>query len=490
MPGKSRGTRKCGPGVISERRTPSNGHLIFSFAQIALLHLTHHLYFPTNMHQWPLSTVIPSSPIFWLPNELLVSILREVHRQDGGSVICAGKATRSHNLHSAFQTVSQVNSRLRFLAFGTPTLWADIYIRDLHPARYHVLDACIRRSQACLLSIYIQDDCRVWEKSTSYLPILITCHDRWRRLSVTSHSTPYTQNIISMLRPLHTPKLETLTIEAYSDFSDAGKDNTYTPILQKGAPNLHSISLLNISLLSCCPPLSTLKELTNWVFQPTRAMSSYQLADVLRHSLSLTTLQLSSQTMLPWAGEKTPPISLPFLTDLCLDFNHLGERSLLRLFTTFETPSLKSLRIRDLVYELAASFAQFLWEQSSSRYPLLESLELKSVDLAPDLFTIDFVRPLQSITSLALLDSNEDHALEAAIASAEDSNMLLWPRLRCLKLAYCSTDTLHDFILSREEAGVGLTSLHFTDLPDYDEMEIADEEKGWLQEHVALVSFL
>ena len=442
------------------------------------------------MHQWPLLSVIPTSPIFRLPNELLVSILREVHRQDGGSVICAGKVTGLHNMHSALQTVTQVSCRLRALAFGTPTLWADIYIRELHPARYHILDACIKRSQLCLLNIYIQDDRCVWAKSESYLPILLTCCDRWKSLSVTSHSTSYTHKIISMLRPLYTPQLESLTIEAYSNFYDVGKDNTYTPILQKGAPKLHSISLLNISLLSCYPPLSTVKELTNWVFQPTRAMSSNQLTDVLLHSSSLTSLQLSSQTMLPWAGQKTPPILLPSLTDLCLDFDHLGEKSLLRLFMALETPNLRSLRMHDLIYELGALFAQFLWEQSSSRYPLLDFLELRSVDLPTDLYSIDFVRPLQSITSLVLLDSNEDNALEAAIASAENSKSLLWTRLRCLKVAYCSIDTLQDFILSREKAGVGLTSLHFSGLPGYGDMEIPDDDKGWLQEHVPLVSFL
>lgn len=431
-----------------------------------------------------------ASPIFTLPNEIIALILAEVHKQDGGSVICSGQPTRSHGLNSAIQTVSQVSQQLRTLAFGTPTLWADIYIRDLHPARYHVLDACLQRSQPCPLSINIQDDCLL--STAAYLPIVLAHHHRWKTLSVTSQSTSYIQLFIAMLQPLHTQWLESLTIQVYSDFPDTRKDNSYTPILQQGAPNLHSISLLNINLLSCCPPLNALKGLTNWIFQPTRAMDYCQISDVLLHSFSLTSLQLSSQTLLPCAGQKISPISLPSLVDLYLDFNNLEDRTLLRLFTALQMPNLKSLGVRDVVHEVAASFAHFIWGQSGSRYPALDSLELQSVDFT-NLFTVDSVRPLQSITSLSLLDSNEDDALETAIASASvgDNSLPLWPRLRNLKISYCNMDTLQDFIIMREEAGIPLTSLRFMDMPDYDgAMEIAEDEKQWLREHVPMVTFL
>ena len=405
-------------------------------------------------------------------------------------MICSGQPTHSRDLNSAVQTVSQVNQQFRTLTFGTPTLWADVYIRDLHPARYHVLDACLERSQLCPLNINIQDDGLL--STASYLPIVLTHHHRWKTLAVTSQSTSYIQKVITMLQPLHTPRLESLTIQVYSDFPDTSQDNSYTPILQQGAPNLHSINLLNISLLSCCPPLSALKGLTNWIFQPTRAMNHCQISDVLLHSFSLTSLQLSSQALLPCAGQKITLISLPSLLDLYLDFNNIEERTLFRLFTALQMPNLKFLGVRDVVHELAASFAHFIWGQSGSRYPALESLELQSVDFT-NLFTIDSVRPLQNITSLALLDSNEDDALETAIASAsvDGFSSPLWPRLRNLKISYCNMDTLEDFIIMREQAGIPLTSLHFMDMPNYDiAMRIAEDEKQWLREHVPMVSFL
>lgn len=76
----------------------------------------------------------------------------------------------------------------------------------------------------------------------------------------------------------------------------------YSRILEHGAPNLHLLNLLNISILSCLPPLGTLKNFTNWIFQPTRAMYFDEIIDVLAASTSLTTLRISSQALLSYTS--------------------------------------------------------------------------------------------------------------------------------------------------------------------------------------------
>lgn len=432
-----------------------------------------------------------STPIYMLPSELLATILVRVHSQNGGSVICTGhNASRSlYDCNSATQVVSQVSRQFRAVAIGTPCLWANVYIRDLPAARFHVLQTCLERSQSLLLNIIIHDDTSAMH-SQSYLPILLGHHHRWRTLSVASISPSYVQNFICMLQPLHTPGLESLTIQVYSDFPDPRKGRAYSHILEHGAPNLQILNLLNISILSCLPPVITLKNLTNWIFQPTRAMDFGEIIGILEAATSLTILKLSSQALLPSTGSKLSSINLPSLVELFLDFNKLEETSLLQLFTALYMPGLKVLGIRDVIHELAASVTHIIWSGSGSRYPLLDSLELQSVEFT-DLFTVDSDRPLQSITSLALLDSNEDEALETAIASAEESNSPLWPRLQILKISNCNMDTLQDFIVSRIEAGIPISTLHFMEMPDSSHsMEMTDFEKDWLVKHVPLVHFL
>lgn len=148
-------------------------------------------------------------------------------------------------------------------------------------------------------------------------------------------------------------------------------------------------------------------------------------------------------------------------------------------------PSLSVFGVCDVIHELAASFPH-----SSSQYPLLDSLELQSVELT-DLFTIDAICRLQTITSLALLDSSEDEVLESAIVSTDESNDPLWPHLRVPKISSCNMDTLQDFIISRVEAGIPIATLQFMEMPDSaHSVDITDLEKDWLVKHVPSVHFL
>lgn len=389
------------------------------------------------------SIVNENTPLYKLPNELLVLIL-----------------TTSHQLTSRARypftvLASHVSSRWRQVVLATPFLWNDIdlEIRPLGHIRGRTLQrlsAHLTRSDPCHLDISLSFG--VTEVIAPYLELISAHSKRWRRLSIVARSDRV-NDINMFLRPATTPALEHLSLHVGTP-----QDGLLSPrvayrhvcpqILLAGAPSLSFVRLAGLALGNMHPAsnvISTL-HLDGWT---RHYMTHDQFKTVFEGLPSLVNLSINQLCMHhprdPLAI--TAPIRLPLLRSLRIRGPSVPPD---RLLSLLRLPALESLSLLNMeIFD-------------SDTIPTVQILSLDSCSFG-EVEISNLFAAFPAMVHLGFDESVPD-IFDMLCPKSEDSDTIIipWPSLQSLAVRALQTidvDPLCAMISKRAESGKPLATV-------------------------------
>ena len=389
------------------------------------------------------SIVNENTPLYKLPNELLVIIL-----------------TTSHQLTSRARypftvLASHVSSRWRQVVLATPFLWNDIDL-DIRGPLGHTrgrtlqrLSAHLTRSDPCHLDISLSFG--LTEEVAPYLELISAHSKRWRRLSIVARREKV-NDINMFLRPAITPALEHLSLHVGTP-----QDGLLSPrvayrhvcpqILLAGAPSLSFVRLAGLALGNMHPAsdvISTL-HLDGWT---RHYMTHNQFKTVFEGLPSLVNLSMN-QLCIHHPRDPlaiTTPIRLPLLRSLRIRGPCAPPH---RLLSLLRLPALESLSLLNM-----ETF-------DSDIIPTVQILSLDSCIFGEvEIFNLFAAFP--AVVHLGFDESVPD-IYEMLCPMSEDSDTLIpWPSLRSLVVRGLQTidvDPLCAMISKRAESGKPLAMI-------------------------------
>ncbi|KIK10165.1 hypothetical protein K443DRAFT_670792 [Laccaria amethystina LaAM-08-1] len=388
------------------------------------------------------SIVNENTPIYKLPNELLVIIL-----------------TTSHQLTSRARypftvLASHVSSRWRQVVLATPFLWNDIDL-DVRPLGHtrgrtlQRLSAHLTRSDPCHLDISLSFG--LTEEVAPYLELISAHSKRWRRLSIVARSERV-NDINMFLRPATTPALEHLSLHIGTP-----QDGLLSPrvayrhvcpqIMLAGAPSLSFVRLAGLALGNMHPPsnvISTL-HLDGWT---RHYMTHDQFKTIFEGLPSLVNLSMN-QLCIHHPRDPlaiTAPIRLPLLRSLRIRGPCAPPHRLLGLL---RLPALESLSLLNM-----ETF-------DSDTIPTLQILSLDSCAFG-ETEILNLFAAFPAVVYLGFDESVQD-IYEMLCPMSDDLDTLIpWPSLQSLAVRALQTidvDPLCAMISKRAESGKPLATL-------------------------------
>ncbi|KAJ7129265.1 hypothetical protein C8R44DRAFT_776319 [Mycena epipterygia] len=392
-------------------------------------------------------------PIGKLPTELLA----EVFRFHVPGVMFRAK-NNTASIIAAAHCVSQVCSRWRLIAHGTPRLWVDGF-------------SCAVDAETTELDL---TQTTAWLERSHPLPITVYFHHISGR-TTDSSGTPAFRALLSAARrwkhviwriPSLSPLLDLApgSLEAFERFTL--QSLRFQPPEQAvdifaTSPRLREIDLgidHDRDLGFLCLPW---KQLTKFIFRGTLN----QCLEIMLQCVNLVSIDLSSCEWDFSVQTPTPPIVvLPLLEDLKIYFTFLNNSDICRIDPFFAPLALPALKTLDLYFESYG--VELVWDASQfaefqDRSPSIEKIVFRSgqCTFGTDSL-ISLLRHSPSLTELKIelegcgIDDTFLHALQFS----EDDPQPLVPNLRRLELieigSQPSDSALEAMIRSRWWTGV------------------------------------
>ncbi|KAF5326834.1 hypothetical protein D9619_004239 [Psilocybe cf. subviscida] len=381
-----------------------------------------------------------TSPIYRLPNELLMSIFIMQQRDDR-----AGRyADRKRYYH--VQVLARVSQHWRSTVFGTPLLWnvLDLRLRNIQPENQRFLkflDAQLLHSGTCPLDITLE---YLQTRNIGEYFSRLACHaSRWRRLSILALDE--FQETERLLRGAHTPMLKFLSVTSgpvppTEDLAPAMRSHRRTVAITPSIciSNTKLLGFVRIAghALGCIyPPLVavTVLHLDGWA-QP--VMTDHDIVHILRATPSLNHLSLNKLTLYHSRDPmEAPPalVTLPHLQSLRVR----GPCSpLQRFFSIMDTPVLHSLA---------------MYQIPDIKHVLLKTVRSLTLDGCP-MDAQDIRELTHMLPAITQLDVDDDMPAIFRVLNPE-LGAPAWLHLHELRLNYLTSADVSDlsaFLLARQ----------------------------------------
>ncbi|KAI3615734.1 hypothetical protein WG66_010302 [Moniliophthora roreri] len=432
-----------------------------------------------------------------LPNELLTLIFEE------GSCFASPRMfepkypsipVQPVNTISFMLTVLHVCRRWREVAIHTPALWTSLLVsrpNSLDPEK--LLDLkdyqkpmdwvakAIKRSQHLPLDVTL--DCSNIAPVPAIKQLIPESH-RWRSLSIIVPCVQSLPLILSNLREVDAPLLESLEITANKLHTDRDPILEDVPPFFNSTPKLTHVRLNRVHLQWDAKPLHQLTTLElRFIVWP----DFHELRHLLLHSPTLENLVLhfddNAFTNLDRQGRA--PIPIPCLRSLELRFFYEGSQNVVPLIQLFSIPTLESLTLKDFS---CADWCRVLpyFRSYAASYPALRSLTLSNVK---GLIYVDSstVRAFPQLEKLCLVNvySNAFSRLLLEERTRDGYNALVWPKLHTLRIEKdkdAKMELLQDAIAARLTMSRPITRL----VLDQHLLESSPETTDWLRQFTRL----
>ena len=426
------------------------------------------------------------APIASIPNEILTAIFEAgptTHEDREGYAMC----------------ISHVSRLWRNIALATYSLWSAIRVDCLCTGigQLRMLELFIARSHGKPLDIAIDlvrdDDDDTWDDLCDQTETIFSLVPRWRSLRIFGNIREDVFNVLSPLRHVGAPILETFEVKIES--STGEPDNFDEPLLlfQGGAPRLTHVEIDEISITACQPPLSSLISLR--LHHPPIPYDADRYRYMLAASSNLTDLQLvgnvvNTTQLYIIATSRTSSIKVPSLRSLTVSPSwSTGSFTIYSLLASLEIPSLESLTIRCCPWKNHVSeFQEVFRNYGPPLYPLLRSLTLQFADFTQP-GAMWFPAVLPSITHISLIGCKSPGRFLSLLlpvpsrhhgGQADESDM--FPLLSEISLAVID---MADFLIvcsivsNRISRPITCVRFHYRDFGN-----IPEDNLKWLRERV------
>jgi hypothetical protein len=378
--------------------------------------------------------------------------------------------------HEPFQSlVARVSRKWQMVVFSAPLLWARVRCRPSHPFALDRLEACLMRSQRCLLDITFN----MFDVTDHSLPevsnrvrgavnMLVGHADRWQSFAVLAGSPSYLSHTLKALRRVQVPHLTHFTVNRQFDEELRPIPSNFG-IFTGGAPSLFSVSFHDCDeLISYLPNpklitnlnLSYLDDMAIWLELRRTLLTLPSLTHLSIPHITENSRELLMSIEL--VSVLTLEISCPSILDLPSTFAY-------KLFTTIATPSLDTLILNlfrpsdflDLV-DLSRD------RPISLRYPALRSLEIRWGPLIEPPIIKEFVHAFPSITHLTMWSDKHSGQLEFVMrhltGDGEPSSGwgAHWPHLQSVTIQSpfaTDLDAVSAMISARKNVGIPISRL-------------------------------
>lgn len=261
-----------------------------------------------------------SQPVSVLPCDILAMIFKTAKYTAEGSEI----------------TMSHVSRYWRYIALGTPLLWA--VMRGVRHLRGRVI-AYLERSKAAPIYLFVEID----SNNVSQMCDVIISHiGRCRELNIISPG--YVPGIVECLSSQHAPLLKHFNFSIHFPMGLSGTHTALVPlqIFANGAPSLTSMSLERLSPLICRLPPTPLTALHLDHYQLSSHQDACGFCDMILASTSLRQLELclKRDSGLRWPSDVVFP--LPALHVLLI---RAHKTQISALLAAVHAPSLQILQL-------------------------------------------------------------------------------------------------------------------------------------------------
>lgn len=431
------------------------------------------------------------APIDSLPDDVL-AIIFEIAR-DIPSVYNYHTLPEKH-----FElVVSQVNRHWRDVALNLAYLWRKIEIKPFQPLE--LLEAYLTRSSTRLVDIKFTLKQRVRHSKgdpslQQSLVALIAHVHRWRRFSIHTYSYLTMKVIVDAIHPLTAPNLTHFRVYRFENElqEDASESTFRGSVFTGGAPLLHSVECIGVSMECCWPPLQALTNLElelreDKVGTPQGPMTQSRFVEMLKSVPKVTHLQLLGCIVHP-EGTTAPIVELRHLDSLHLDFSWGGDY-IESIFSAISSPALSSLTVDDMPEEDVSAFVEVI--NSSPRsptYPQLNHLKFNGSGYLE--FSYGFFLATPSITHLTFRDCGTVFMpifSDLVYYGSQPASSVPWSNLRTIQIEPFGEDmafAFHSFLCERANIGHPLQSLSLNDTYIDDARVDADEllsyAVGWV----------
>jgi len=327
--------------------------------------------------------------------------------------------------------MSQVSSRWRAVALGTPQLWTRIHIDVRRHGSSQMVSHYLRRSGALPLDLSIHHSVQQASiAETAYIFHAIGLHiDRWRNLQITCSLRIFLRQFIQSIPLSPAPLLQTLQI-SLGEGNIYDKDDTLYNIFKRGAPSLKSVRLRGVGL-QC---LQSLNSVTSLHLHDTGSMRiTSPLFSAILHGLpALTHLVLSGNIILDRA--LNVKVDLPALLSLCVRPPDWSSDHFAYLLNMISAPVLETLLLEQTTVGEIKELARLAF--GAPNFPSLRSLTL----LPSGKFTLPTWQTLShmfpAVTHISLADPTTREFLDALSGKEVKMSLSapLWPYLHTLTL--------------------------------------------------------
>ncbi|KAF9266436.1 hypothetical protein L218DRAFT_68058 [Marasmius fiardii PR-910] len=382
------------------------------------------------------SSPVDSVAVHRLPNELLTLIFEQ------GSCLASRSRLQPRyplmpvqpiNTTSFILAVLRVCRRWREVAMHTPALWTSLlvsYPREVESPDCSKLSdwiaKALKRSQDLLLDITI--DCTHIAPTPTIKQLIPESH-RWRSLSIVVPCPQTLPMVLSPLRDVEVPMLESLEITANKVYRLPLTEQL--PPFFSASPKLAHVQLNRVRIHWNANPLHHLTSLElRFVLWP----DFVDLRQIFLRSPTLEHLVLhfDNYAFSRLDREGRAPIPIPCLRSLELRFFYDDSPNIVSLIQLFNIPTLETLTLKNLS---CADWCRVLpyFRSYAASYPALRSLTVCNIR---GLVCVDSstVRAFPHLTHLSLIGvySNAFSQLLLKERTEDGYNALVWPNLRSL----------------------------------------------------------
>ncbi|KAJ4002073.1 hypothetical protein F5050DRAFT_1802642 [Lentinula boryana] len=431
---------------------------------------------------------LPISSINQLPNELLTLIFFFGSQLPHFDLRYPLSSVPSFKSPTFVEIVMKTCRRWRQLIAHTPSLWTNVLISrsrsdlDRLPSIADFekpmgsITSALQRSSNLLLDITI-DFTHISSKTA--IRQLSAESERWRSLSIFVQTSQNLPAVLSHLKDIRAPELQTLEITAHK-FHDGDFPHTSPHAFLKSSPHLSTVRLNRVSLRWGASPLRGLTTLElRFIIWP----SHTDFQTLFTNSPELQNLKLHFDTHAFTRLDRNngnftmtrPLIKIPCLRTLELRFIYHDSSStynVILLLQLFSLPALEELTFKDFgTAEWCRSLVYFRYYAKS--FPKLTRLILERVK---DIIYVDssLVRAFPHLTSLHLIGvyssafcrllcgARTQDLGSAGLASSPYNEVEVWPALEELVIEQDQggkIELVAEAVLARKQTGRSLKTV-------------------------------
>lgn len=338
----------------------------------------------------------PYTPIYALPNELWLQIVKMAQQPDPNPNAIFATPESWAYIYPLEMTMSHVSRRWRDIVISAPTLWTRI--GDF--AGQHYLELWLTRSRSCPIDITLLRPSE--SEYEARLATIVRHVDRLQELDISFGQADQLLRLSKVLEPLYAPKLKVLRIRCQGNYERIS-------LFDGGAPLLSVLDLDGCLLVDSSNLLPSITAFRHSYIPDQSRWDNFILA--VSHMTLLTRLEFVSMGLPD--GIDDVPLEIPSLRHLILDNDSFSEQIIPMQMLKIRAPSLESIVVTKCHGDQIIELFNRLGKSLPDIHPHLKSLSFISHgnpicacgdDYLPPRITADAIHAFASISHLSLIN--------------------------------------------------------------------------------------